>query len=126
MMAEAFQSGKRVALPRVRTDEAARRLDFYEVASLEKCLTQGVFGILEPDPAKTRLIEPANIDCILVPGVAFDNAGRRLGRGKGYYDRFLGGAARNAAKIGLAFSFQLIERVPAEAHDQRVDEVITD
>ncbi len=83
-------------------------------------LQQGAFRIQEPQG------EPyvGMIDAAVVPGVAFDNAGHRLGRGKGYYDKFL--ATNDCYKIGLCFSFQRLPSIPSEAHDVLMDEVVSD
>ncbi len=83
-------------------------------------LRQGAFRIQEPQG------EPyaGMIDAAVVPGVAFDNAGHRLGRGKGYYDKFL--ATNDCYKIGLCFSFQRLPSIPSEAHDVLMDEVVSD
>lgn len=80
----------------------------------------GDFNILEPQN------EPytGGFDLIIVPGVAFDHNGNRLGRGKGYYDRFLSHHL-DVKRIGICFDFQLVDEVPSEAFDIRMDEVIT-
>ena len=85
-------------------------------------LQAGAYGILEPRPDPSRRVATEQFD--LVPGLAFDRAGRRLGAGKGYYDRFLAGI--KAPKIALAFAFQLVEQVPIEPHDQRVEVIVTE
>jgi 5-formyltetrahydrofolate cyclo-ligase len=77
------------------------------------------FGILEPAQA-LREIPP--VDVVVVPGVAFDRRNNRLGRGKGYYDRLL--ATINTYKIGVCFGCQLLEHVPHDAHDVRMDRVV--
>lgn len=79
-------------------------------------------GYAIPEPVGDVFTDFDRIDLILVPGMAFDKAGNRLGRGKGYYDKIL----RNckACKIGLCFAFQLVEEVPTEPHDIRMDLVI--
>ena len=83
-------------------------------------LAVGDFNILEPQN------EPytGGFDLIVVPGVAFDRNGNRLGRGKGYYDRFLS-QHLEVKRIGICFDFQMVEEVPAEPFDIRMDEVIT-
>ena len=95
---------------------------------LEPCFFEGMdsmgagaaFGILEP---KNTLKTPLNdIDLIIVPGLAFDSNGNRLGRGKGYYDRLLKGV--NAFKVGICFDFQIVEKVPTGTNDIPVDKVI--
>ena len=85
-------------------------------------LALGRYGIAEPVGAD--FTDYAAIDLAVVPGVAFDRQGNRLGRGKGYYDRLLPGLTR-AYKIGICFPYQLVNTVPADAHDIRMDEIIT-
>ncbi len=84
-------------------------------------LKPGVFGILEP--TGEVFTDDASIDTALIPGMAFDRKGHRLGRGKGYYDRFLS-CVPHIYKIGICYPFQLVEEVPADDHDIMVDEVI--
>lgn len=118
-----LEEGKSVCIPRVvpETDRIeARGLERWEGAFLP-----GPFGILEPDPSVTPSVEPSRIDCVIVPGLAFDRDGYRLGRGKGYYDRFLKGLGARASRIALAFDFQCVDRVPREAHDEKVDRVLS-
>lgn len=85
-------------------------------------LSQGAFGIMEPTGEPYP--EDAPVDVALIPGMAFDITGRRLGRGKGYYDRFLASRA-HIYKIGVCFAFQLAGEVPAEPHDVRMDKVVS-
>lgn len=88
----------------------------------EEDLAMGAFGILEP--TGIPFTQPADIDLIVVPGVAFDSRGNRLGRGRGYYDRLLPRLTK-ARKIGICFPFQLVEHVPTEPLDICMDEIIT-
>lgn len=113
--------GKKLLLPKV--DPAEDILKIYIVEDLGH-LRPGAYGIPEPDES----CRPADIDSIdlaLVPLTAFDNRGRRLGSGKGYYDRFLP-LLRTCPKWGAAFSAQRVETIPAEAHDIRLDAVVTE
>lgn len=107
-----------------RLDLQAKRLQMIEIKAWNG-LKPGAYGILEPAFNPKRLGDPEKLDLAVVPGAAFDRDGGRLGRGEGYFDRFLKEAGR-AYKIGLAFKFQLVEKVPSEAHDVRVDEVLTE
>lgn len=81
-------------------------------------------GFMAPE-ASAPLVDPASVDFIIAPGVAFDRSGGRLGRGKGLYDRLLERAPA-AIKVGLAFSFQVVEDVPADERDVSMDAVITE
>lgn len=93
-------------------------------------LVVGVFGVLEPHGDLRLLIEkqidPAVVDVAFIPGVAFDRAGNRLGYGRGYFDRLLAELRDDCVRIGLAFACQVVDVVPAENHDERVDRIVTD
>lgn len=107
---------KTILLPCVKGDELEIR--YFEGA--DKLKPGEAFGIGEPvGELFTKLND---IDVVLVPGVAFDRQGNRLGRGKGYYDKILKNTA--AYKIGVCFDFQFVETVPADEHDVEMDEVI--
>ena len=122
---QALADGKRLLLPRCRR-EAPGLLDFGCVTCLSD-VVPGRFGILEPREAVCRPPEAFAPDLILVPGLAFDPQGRRLGFGGGYYDRLLAlpGMAR-AFSVGLAFDFQLVAALPADPWDRPVNAVVTD
>ncbi len=85
-------------------------------------LTKGVLGINEP--TDTELISPKEIDLFIIPGIAFDYECNRMGRGKGYYDRYLTHIKKPT--IGLCFDFQLLEHIPTEIHDKKMTLVITE
>ncbi len=107
---------KRILLPVVVGDDLELR-----VYTGPEDLATGSYGIEEP--TGELFTDYAAIDFVAVPGVAFDNAGNRLGRGKGYYDRLL--PRLTAFKAGICFPFQLVEEVPAEPFDIRMDTIIT-
>ncbi len=88
----------------------------------ESRLELGSFHIEEPTGTDT--VDPSEIELIIVPAVAYDRKGNRLGRGKGFYDRLLQSA--KATTIGVGYGFQLVDEVPTEPHDQGVDMVITE
>jgi 5-formyltetrahydrofolate cyclo-ligase len=117
IFAEARRSGKTVTYPRVR----GNLLEFVEVRERQE-LEPGAYGILEP--GGVQVVPLSSLELIVVPGVAFDLIGHRLGYGKGYYDRFL--HQRRGQLVGLCFDFQLVERLPAEAHDVRMNMVVTE
>lgn len=118
LIQEAYQSGKRVLLPVVKGDDLELRL--YEG---EASLSPGAFGIMEPTGTLFAPKDYPDIQLALIPGMAFDRAGHRLGRGKGYYDRLLPRLA-SARLQGICFLFQLVEHVPTDAHDIAVHEVV--
>ncbi|WP_375220777.1 5-formyltetrahydrofolate cyclo-ligase [Symbiobacterium thermophilum] len=116
------QAGKRLLLPRVERAERGLRLHRWD--GTPEQLVRGAYGIPEPRPDLPQE-DPRAVDLVVVPGVAFDRRGRRLGYGGGYYDRLLPLLA-GAAAIGLGYGFQLVERLPAEAHDVPLDALATD
>ena len=85
----------------------------------------GRYGILEP-PAGTREIPISNLDLVLVPGLAFDTAGHRLGRGAGFYDRFLADPNLRAVTCGVGFEAQLLDNVPIDQWDIPLQAVATE
>ena len=88
--------------------------------STKEELKQGSLGIWEPDTQKEYL---NSIDLVIVPGVAFDRDKSRLGRGKGYYDRYF--INKRIVKIGVCFDFQLLESIPIDSFDIKMDKVVT-
>lgn len=114
---ERWRAAKRLVVPRVEGD--AMRFFEYD----PRTLVTGAFGILEPGP-DARLCGPGEIDLLLVPGVAFTADGLRCGRGKGYYDRYLAQPDFRGLRIGVCFAHQLVDALPAEPHDIRMDGVI--
>jgi 5-formyltetrahydrofolate cyclo-ligase len=116
----ALSAGKTVILPSV----AADGLVFREIRS-EADLCKGRFNI--PEPAATcKSRHPANIDIFVIPGVAFDHYGRRLGYGKGYYDKTLHILEGSGRLFGFCYDFQLVDSIAAEPHDVIMDRVITE
>lgn len=114
--------GKSVAVPRVAVKAGA--IEARRIECWEGMFVPGPFGILEPNPAVAPLMDPKRIDCVIVPGLAFDPEGYRLGRGKGYYDRFLAAMGPRAARLALAFECQRVDKVPHDEHDERVHLVL--
>ncbi len=113
---EQLAQSKRIVLPRIKGDE----MEFYDIS---EGLHEGAFGIMEP--VATTPIEPSEIDVMIVPGVAFTREGARLGRGKGFYDKYLSLNGFRAYTIGVCFPCQIVENIPTEQHDKIVDKVAT-
>lgn len=119
---QACQSNnKRLVFPKVHSKE----MQFYAVDQLEEQLQPGSFGILEPDTAICDLVAPGEIDVFIVPGVAFDLLGFRVGYGGGYYDRYLLNKRKDAITIGVGYDFQLLHAIESDDFDIPLDYVIT-
>ena len=123
MIEEAMALGKKIAFP-VTTPEKEMRA--YLVFNLKKDLCPGAFGILEPKAISDREVHIKEIDMIIVPGVAFDRRGGRIGFGQGFYDRFLRSISPRPFCAGLGFEMQVLESLPLSIHDERLDAVITE
>ena len=119
----ALAEGRHVVVPWCDGDE----LGLWRLESIDE-LEPGTWGIPEPPAARRRdperVIAPEAIDFVAVPGLAFDRRGRRLGHGKGYYDRLL--ARTRAVRAGLCFDAQVFPEVPAGPHDARMDWLVTE
>jgi 5-formyltetrahydrofolate cyclo-ligase len=113
---------KKIYLP--QTEPIKKSMKLRRIRVLPGDLRKGPYGIMEPK-ISCPVRSATRMDLIIVPGVAFDKKGGRLGRGAGYYDRFLR-KARRVPKIGLCFREQLVKKVPMKKFDMSVDKVITD
>lgn len=111
------KSGKKVVIPRV----SGLDMDFFQMQ--EGLMQKGSFGIAEPDPSATPCSE-SMIDVMIVPGRAFTTSGKRVGRGKGFYDRYISRKAFRAYTIGVCFAEQIFEDLPTEEFDRTLDCVI--
>lgn len=113
---------KVLCVPRVKN---ATIMEAVAVSSLVDEMTKSSFGIYEPSVHK-EAFDINKIDLILVPGVAFDISGNRMGHGRGYYDRFLAQCPEHTAFWGIAYSFQVLESIPFDQYDIKVHKIITD
>ena len=120
----ALQLGKAIYLPRFNA--ASRNYEMANVSDREADLVPGRLGIMEPHPKAPVVADNIRQQQLLwlVPGVGFDRRGRRLGRGAGHYDRML--ARVTGLKVGVAYDWQLVNRLPSGPHDVSVDRVVTD
>ena len=111
------QAGRRVVIPKVQGGE----MDFYDYS--EDTLECGAWGIAEPVCAGAP-VSPQEIDLMFVPGRAFTAEGARLGRGKGFYDKYMSREGFRAHTVGVCYQCQMLDQIPTEPHDRRVDEVL--
>ena len=122
---QALTDGKRVLLPRV--NRASRQLELYAVQDIERQVAPGAWGIREPRMDCCEKFEAlAELDLILLPGVAFSRDGGRLGYGGGYYDKLLQRMPHQPTLVAGAFALQLVEDIPQEPTDRRVDWLVTE
>ncbi len=120
LIESALGGGKRVAVPVALPN---RMLVHREIRGLAE-LKPSTLGLMEPSGETGSVVPPGAFDVIVVPGLAFDRTGNRIGFGAGYYDRFL--SLTPAIRIGLAFDFQLVDRLPADPRDISMDLVVTE
>jgi len=120
---EAIRLGKVVCLP--RTDWQSRALNPVSVPSLGPGLVAARHGLLEP-PAAAMALPISDLDLIVVPGLAFDSTGQRLGRGAGFYDRFLANPILRAFTCGVGFEVQLLDNLPIDRWDMPLHAIATE
>jgi len=123
MIKESLKIGKRVVLPKV--DKDRHRLNLYEIKDTGE-LIPGYSGISEPFLPDAKFVNVNDIDLMIIPGTGFDYSGNRLGYGAGYYDAFLSDMHEKIPLIALAYEEQLIDSIPPEIHDIKVDIIVTD
>jgi 5-formyltetrahydrofolate cyclo-ligase len=121
LIRSALKSGKKVAVPLCIPETYG--MEFYEINSLDE-LSSGTYGVLEPDPSRSRRVENQKNSICIVPGLSFDSQGYRLGYGKGYYDRFLSGFV--GTTVGLCYAKCMKWNLPHGYYDQPVDLLITE
>jgi len=115
--------GKTLCLPMTRKEE--KEMEAGEVRDL-KVLAKTDLGTLEPDIREAKIIEPQEMDIVIVPGLAFDEEGHRIGYGSGYYDRYLKRVRPDCLKIGIAFDEQIVKKIIHEEHDVKMDLIISE
>lgn len=130
LLGELDAGGKRIVIPYCTKDEQGHnKLGLWWLEDFAE-LVPGMWGILEPPKQRWgelgKEVAPEQLDCVMVPGVAFDRNGGRLGNGAGYYDRLLKSVRADAVLIGVCFESQLVEQVAMDAHDVAMDIVMTE
>jgi len=118
-----LQRGKRVVVPVAHP--RTTRLELSEIRDPTAELAPGAYGVHEPVRTARRPVRLRDVHLVLVPGLAFDRRGHRLGHGHGYFDRFLARLPKATPTVGLAFRSQLLDRLPVAAHDHAVQQILT-
>lgn len=121
MIEKFLEKGKKVSVPVITNNKKAQMRPF-QVSKIKGNLKVGPLGIMHPKKKKKTTLD--KIDLVVVPALAFDKNGARLGRGRGYYDKFLSKLPGKISKIGLAFKFQVLNKIPHLPHDIYVDKVV--
>ena len=122
LLVRAFEFGKRVCVPVV--DRESDELRISELPGPDASFRLGAFGVREPEDL--NFVSPDQIDLVVVPGLAFDRRGGRIGYGKGYYDGLLSRLDSQVPRIALAFEYQVLDTVPQDGNDIQVDAIITE
>jgi 5-formyltetrahydrofolate cyclo-ligase len=122
MIKESLKMRKQVVVP--KTDKNNRTIICSSLLTGDD-LSPGAYTILEPRQECVNKVSLESIDLIIIPGVAFDCRGNRIGHGMGYYDRLLQ-KKTSAHRLGLAFEFQIVENIPSEKHDIKIEKIITE
>jgi 5-formyltetrahydrofolate cyclo-ligase len=124
MIRRALQHEKFVALPWV--DKKEERIIPMKIDDLDSDVKPGYGGIREPIPHQCKVIPVESIDLAIIPGIAFDERGGRIGHGTGFYDRFIPHLDVTTRKVALAFECQIVSQIPMEPHDRYTDIIITE
>ena len=121
---ESLKLNKIVVLPAYHIEK--KEMALMKIDNPDTELIEGPLGNLEPDPGRCKVVPIDSIEIAIIPGLAFDEKGGRIGTGKGFFDQFIPKLPITARKVTLAFEDQLIQQVPMESHDKYVDIIITE
>ena len=119
-----YEYGKIVVLPAFVTE--TRKMKLMKVDNLRRDLQNGPRGVAEPNPERCKPVPIEKVDIAIIPGIAFDEKGARIGTGRGYYDRLIPNLSITTRKVALALEEQMVPQIPMESHDKFVDIIITD
>ncbi len=124
MIARSLMLRKKVYVPRIIKN--AKKMEICEIESLETGLELNGFGIREPSGARVHIVPPDEIDAVVTPGLAFHFSGGRIGFGGGYYDKLFEELPQNSLRLGVAYSFQILDSLHQDSWDKKVQKVITE
>jgi 5-formyltetrahydrofolate cyclo-ligase len=124
MIARSFIDNKRVYVPRLIRRE--RRMEVCEITDMNQEFELGSYDIREPSRLNSRVVSPSIIDAVIAPGLAFDRSGGRIGFGGGYFDWLFKQLPDGALRLGVAYEFQVMDSIPQDSWDERVQQIFTD
>lgn len=124
MIARSLKDGKRVYVPRVVRRE--RRLEVCEITDMNQEFELGSYDIREPSRLNSKVVSPSIIDAVIAPGLAFDRSGGRVGFGGGYFDWLFKQLSDGALRLGVAYEFQIVDSIPQDSWDERVQKIFAD
>ena len=119
-----FAYSKIIVLPAF--DPETYQMTLMKIDDLDKDLVEGARGNLEPNPERCKVVPIDCLDIAIIPGIALDEKGGRIGSGQGYYDRLIPDLPITTRKVGLVFEDQIMQLVPQESHDKHVDIIVTE
>lgn len=121
---KSLKKGKKIVLPLV--DRHNNKTTLYKVENIKDDLRMGSNDVLEPDPERCKAVPPEHIDIAIVPGLAFDEKGGRIGIEDNFYDKFIARLPVTTRKVAIAFENQVISQVPADSRSKYIDIIVTD
>ncbi len=124
MIMRSLTEGKQVYVPRLITRE--RRLEVCEITDMDQEFELGSYDIREPSRLNSRVVSPSIIDAVIAPGLAFDRSGGRIGFGGGYFDWLFKQLPDEALRLGVAYEFQVLDSIPQDSWDERVQTIFTE
>jgi 5-formyltetrahydrofolate cyclo-ligase len=124
MIMRSLTEGRQVYVPRLITRE--RRLEVCEITDMDQEFELGSYDIREPSRSNSKVVSPSIIDAVIAPGLAFDRSGGRIGYGGGYFDWLFKQLPDEALRIGVTYGFQVVDSIPQDSWDERVQTIFTE
>ena len=124
MIMRSLEDRKQVYVPRLITKE--RRLEVCEITDMDQEFELGSYDIREPSRSNSKVVSPSKIDAVIAPGLAFDRSGARIGFGGGYFDWLFKQLPDEALRLGVAYEFQVVDSIPQDSWDERVQMIFTE
>ena len=124
MIKRALEDRKQLYVPRLITRE--RRMEVCEITDMDQEFELGSYDIREPSRLSSKVVSPSIIDAVIAPGLAFDRSGGRIGYGGGYFDWLFKQLPDEALRLGVAYEFQIVDSIPQDSWDERVQAIFTE